>query len=397
VISLDRAGAESLSLLAPEPNWNRLEAFQQTITHNDFLALLTETYAPVNNLDWVRVESDRAIIQTGQNADFVLRFAPDRNSRRPVPRYWAPLLPSPSRAKRPLTGMTIAIDAGHLGGEWAKMEERWFQIGSAPPVMEGNLTLRVAQILVPRLAALGAQPLLVRSKLEPVTALRPGQLQWLARKDEARLAETAQSADPAGTDVLFKKEAERLFYRVAEIRARANRINDKLRPDLVLCLHFNAEPWGNPSDPTLVDANHLHLIINGDYTASETQNSDVRLGLLIKLLNRSHEVELRLSKAIASALARQTGLPPYHYPGSNAIPADSTGYIWTRNLLANRLYECPVIYVECYVMNSRSFFERFVAGEYPGLQTFDGVARPNIFTEYAEGIVEGLVASVQGN
>ena len=47
-------------------------------------------------------------------------------------------------------------------------------------------------------------------------------------------------------------QRELLFYRNSEIRRRASLVNYRLRPDLVLCLHFNAEPWGDPSHPKLV-------------------------------------------------------------------------------------------------------------------------------------------------
>ncbi len=67
------------------------------------------------------------------------------------------------------------------------------------------------------------------------------------------------------------------FYRVAEIHDRAVAINTFLRPDLTFCLHFNAEPWGDPTHPTLVDTNHLHFIVNGGYSAAELAYADVRL------------------------------------------------------------------------------------------------------------------------
>ena len=57
----------------------------------------------------------------------------------------------------PLAGFHIALDPGHLGGTWAQMEERWFKIDDAPPVQEGDMTLRVARLLAPRLESLGAK------------------------------------------------------------------------------------------------------------------------------------------------------------------------------------------------------------------------------------------------
>jgi hypothetical protein len=159
-----------------------------------------------------------------------------------------------------------------------------------------------------------------------------------------------------------------------------------------LCLHFNAEPWGNPTHPTLVDSNHLHFIVNGGYSAGELACDDVRFAMLIKLLNRSFAEEKGIAESLAAHMAPATWLPPFHYHTTNACPIGGTGYVWARNLLANRLYQCPVAYVECYVMNSHDFFERFQAGEYQGLREFHGVMRKNIYEEYADGVVEGIEA-----
>ena len=61
---------------------------------------------------------------------FTLRFAKDERSLRPPARNWrtAKSLPRKKRAG-PLSGLKIALDPGHIGGEWAKMEERWFKVG----------------------------------------------------------------------------------------------------------------------------------------------------------------------------------------------------------------------------------------------------------------------------
>src|SRR5690606_4726088 len=105
---------------------------------------------------------------------FRLRFAASRATARAVPSYWRSrrLLP-PVQPGKPLAGLKIALDPGHLGGQWAKMEERWFQIGKSKPVTEGDMTLAVAKLMAPRLEALGAEVILTRSKASPVTSLRP--------------------------------------------------------------------------------------------------------------------------------------------------------------------------------------------------------------------------------
>jgi N-acetylmuramoyl-L-alanine amidase len=394
--------AQRLTPLAQRPDWNRLDDFQETITREEFVALLNGVYAPDGAAGgWIAIESDGAMIRTGSGGSFKLRFAPDPSVRRPIPRYWHTIPRGAGADRRPLKGFTIALDPGHLGGKWARIEERWFQIPNFPPVMEGTMTLRVAQLLAPRLEALGANVEFVRSKLGPITRLRPGRL-----KDEARqslvdrgvrqiLPTYSGPNDPNKADSI-PWEAERLFYRVGEIHDRAEIVNRRLKPDLVICLHFDAEPWGDPARPALTDVNHLHLLINGSYGPTELTYDDVRFAMLLKLLNRSFADESALSETVAMAMRQATGLPAYHYTGTNARSVGKSGYVWTRNLLANRLYECPVLYLEPYVMNSREVFARVQAGEYPGTRAFGGVARLNIYEEYVQGVVNGIVAYVRG-
>jgi hypothetical protein len=297
----------------------------------------------------------------------------------------------------PLAGLKIAIDPGHLGGKWAQMEERWFQVEGSMPVTEGDLTLRVAQILAPRLRNLGAEVALVRSAPGPVTDARPTELHVEAeaslrdRGVTSVLSSYAGPADP-NREESIPWEAERLFYRVAEIHSRARIVNEKIKPDLTLCLHFNAEPWGDPKHPALVSENHLHLLINGAYSSAELGYDDERFAMLVKLLNRAYPEEVGAAEFVAGSMARITGLPPYSYSGSNAKRIGSSGYVWARNLLANRLYECPVVYIEPYVMNNREVFARIQAGAYEGLRNFAGVMRPNIYEEYVQGVVDGLIA-----
>src|SRR5690606_15707811 len=105
----------------------------------------------------------------------------------------------------------------------------------------------------------------------------------------------------------------------------------------------NAEAWGNPANPTLTTSNHLHMLVNGNYGASELALEDVRFDMMLKLLNQGSREELNLSDDIGDALARATGLPPYVYKNpQQSIRVTKSPYVWARNLLANRLFQCPV-------------------------------------------------------
>jgi hypothetical protein len=303
----------------------------------------------------------------------------------------------PRRKKAgPLSGLKIALDPGHIGGPWAKMEERWFKSGEAAPVEEGEMTLKVAKMLAEKLRTLGARVSFVREKPEPVTPYRPDDFKEAARAvlkagGTENPPEEFQGPEDPLKEQTVRWHSEILFYRTSEIRERARRVNSKLRPDLVLCLHFNAEAWGDERNPTLTDKNHLHLLVNGSYLPSELEFDDERFEMLERLLSRVYDEEIKIADSAAVAMAKKTGLPPYQYTTDNVTKVGTSGYVYARNLVATRLYRCPVVYFEPYVMNSSDVFARIQAGDYEGTRAINGVERPSIYREYVEGVVEGLV------
>jgi N-acetylmuramoyl-L-alanine amidase len=393
--------ADNLGVLGSKPKWGVLEHYQETITQDEFSRLIQNAYCTHGlTPDSIEVNTDTARILTNRESQkfFTLRFAKNDTSRGPVPRLWHPAKSLPhAKADKPLSGLRIALDPGHLGGKWAKMEERWFQVGNTQPVQEGDLTLNVARLLAPRLRELGAKVFFVRNSNEPVTEKRPDDFRELARKILIKngvpqpRAEVLDPDDPEKEQTI-RWQSEILFYRYSEIRRRAALVNFKLHPDLVLCLHFNAEGWGDPNNPTLIDINHLHLLVNGSYLQQELEFDDERFEMIRRLLSRAYDEELPLADTIAAAMARETQLPPYEYPTTNSTTKVGTsGYVFARNLLATRLYRCPVVYCEPYVMNSKDAFARIQAGDYEGTRNINGLERKSIFREYADSVTDGLI------
>ena len=391
---------DNLGTLGSKPKWKVLEHYQQTITHDDFARLINDVYCTHGFADdLIKIDNDSARILTNRAAQsfFTLHFAKDDATCEPVPRLWrtAKVLP-PLKQEKPLSGLRIALDPGHLGGKWAKMEERWFQVGDSAPVQEGDLVLRVARLLAPRLRELGAQVSFVRNRAQPVTPMRPDDFRQLARKILIKNGVPQPRPDVLDPNDPEKErtihwQSEILFYRYSEIRRRAVLVNTKLHPDLVLCLHFNAEGWGDPKAPTLIDHNHVHLLVNGSYLKDELELDDERFEMLRRLLSRAYDEELPLADTVAASMASATGLSPYEYPTTQTTTkVGSTGYVYARNLLATRLYRCPVVYCEPYVMNSREAFARIQAGDYEGTRNINGVERKSIFREYADSVAEGL-------
>jgi hypothetical protein len=393
-------GAEHLSPLGKSPNWSAFEKYQETLTHDEFMAALQNVYC-THGLpnEFIQVEPTCAhlLIDQDEQTWFTVRFAPDEEARKTAATTWkhAASLPRTSEGHE-LAGLKIALDPGHIGGRWAQMEERWYQVGDSKPVQEGDMTLLVAKLVAPKLRARGATVTFVREKTEPVTAKRPDDFREIARKVLARGGITDPREDFSGTadpekEQTVRWQSEILFYRQSEIRARAELVNAQLKPDLVLCLHFNAEAWDDPANPRLIDHNHLHLLVNGAYLPPELANDDVRLEMLERLLSRMHDEELPLADKCAAAMAFRTHLPPYEYTTDNVTKAGNTGYVYLRNLIATRLYDRPVVYYEPYVMNSNEVFWRIQEGDYEGVRNVNGTDRASIFREYADGVVDGLV------
>ncbi len=365
---------------ADAPEWDRLEAAAGTLTAEEVRKAL-EIYAPAGagaatlsvDINVLHIVTERDSVPVVSRT-IALAGTP---GGRAMERYWRPAaeMPAMTDPARPLEGVRIALDPGHIGGNWARMEERWYRLPDRPlEVKEGELTLTTAQLLKPSLEAMGAEVSLVRERLEPVTAMRPEN--FVAQAGSLR-------------------EAEKLFYRATEIRARARVVNQELRPDLVVCLHFNAEPWGSPDRIEFSPANHLHMLVNGHYGPDELDFDDQRYECLLRLFQRTHEEEIPLSAAVGLALATSTGLPPYDYEKGHMIgnahrALAANPYVWARNLLANRTYQCPVVFCEPYVMNNREVYERIAAGDYPGEKEVAGAVRRSIFRDYADGVANGL-------
>lgn len=374
-------GGIGLSALGQAPDWSELEAYQRSITRSDFEHLLSTVFCARNGWKhWIAIDEDKATIVTHRDT-YEIQFAPINRSL-PEARYWRfahELGPAP--VGRPLHGLHVALDPGHLGGRWAKMEARWLSVDGKPPICEGDMTLFVAELMMQRLESLGAHVSLVRRDTEPLTDLRPEDLM-----DQAREAHPDDEA-------AAMRLAERWFYRTAEIQARALKVNQDIKPDLVLALHFNAEFWGDPSAPQLMDHSHVHMLVHGGYGDDELALEDQRQAMLLKLLSRGHPEEVGIAKSIMDVFTEVTGLPAFQYPEQNRYVCDvaESDGVWARNLLANRLYDCPVVYLEPYLMNSKRDYPRMLAGDYVGLREVDGRQQISIFREYAESAVAGLV------
>ncbi len=363
-----------LTIMGENPNWEELDAFQYTVTKDDFVYALNNIYAPrETSVSCITVGDDRVkILKEAGSEEFFEIYFSGSNEGGKVSR------------ERSLSDVHISIDPGHIGGNFSEMEQRHFSLNGSSPMREGEMVLKVALALERKLIALGADVSLLRWKNEPVTELRP--VDFLKRAAVWQFRKRGKS----GIDLGFSKEkqlaeitrlSQKLFYQVSEIRARAKLVNDVLKPDLVLALHMNAAPWPNSSKPSLVKGNHAHILVNGAYGENELAYDDIRFEMLLKLLSGAWRNEVLVSEAISNTLKDQTGLPPFIYRGNYAVGINNNPYVWGRNLLANRLYRCPVVYLEPYVANSEAVFNQIQRDETAFIE------------EYSQFVIDGLLSA----
>lgn len=396
------AAGESESFSPPSPNiarlgripdWSALDPYQGSITREEFVYLLNHCYSrsPEDSAGYIRLQADRALILKQSNFPelgwYDLRFRTERPLSVPVPKYWrspTEIDDLPANSTKPLQGLRIAIDPGHIGGKWVTWDDRHFKIGKDTiEVKEGEMTLIVAKILKRDLTLLGAEVFLTRESNNPTTNERVETLQEEARAYLTRRGQIPSAGLVAGT-------AKAMFAISSEIRSRGEIINQSIRPDLALCLHFDASPWP-PGRPTLRTPNHLHLLINGCYSRSEVAEDDTRFEMILRILQRVYYEELALADVVSRTMQKETRLPAFSYDGKSGMSVNDNEFVWARNLLANRVFFCPVLFFEPFCMNHRETYLRVQEGDYDGLREINGIYRKNIYQEYADGVTSGLV------
>jgi N-acetylmuramoyl-L-alanine amidase len=179
MLFINLANAGQISPLAPKPDWSSLEPYQKTITRQEFTRLIDNVYS-IDGAFWsyADIDDNRVIVYSDlakKQPLLTLNFAASDSACAPLP-YHYQTQASSTDPTRPLKGIKIALDPGHIGGDWAQLEARYFKLGDDPPVLEAKLNLITCERLAERLEADGAQIIWAKHDYEPVTHLRPDDL-----------------------------------------------------------------------------------------------------------------------------------------------------------------------------------------------------------------------------
>jgi len=361
--------------------WNDLERYQETITRSEFEHLLKRYYNPSKAIyGFLDINDQRVIIYNDRSrskVDFTLRFAANEASKKQAPHYYktiADLNALKNPPDKPLKGVKIAIDPGHIGGIWAGMEERQISWAKYPLIREGDANLIVSKKIQPRLEALGATVMLTHSTPDPVTKTRPPDFM------------TEAQSEGKG-----RRQAEMYFYRREEIYERGQILRTQFKPDFTISIHFNATELSGGGEVTR-DNRHA-FFIQAAFGPDEVDREMWRYFLFSKLLERSIPMEGAMGDFITEEILKVAPLRANAYAWTKyTCPINDNPYNNGRNLAMTREFPGPTVLCELFYMNNPWTAARMTAGDFSGTKFIEGAGGTyrSIYEDYADAVVNAV-------
>jgi hypothetical protein len=249
--------------------------------------------------------------------------------------------------KHPLSKAKIAIDPGHFGGQFARLEERYVSIeldGKILEFDEGTLTFLTALQLKKMLEAQGATVLLTRKAIGEGAYPEPF-FDWL--KEHPELWEKGMALS-----TIFLKHYNRL-----DLRSRAELINN-FKPDLTVLIHYNAidSELPDPRRTKPTNRNFNLVFIPGGFCKGELANPEDRYHFLRLICTQDLELSRQMAQDLVERFTKYLGVPPLKSAkkevcgfGNSLVSAEG---VFCRNLCLTRLIQSPLCYGETLIQNN---------------------------------------------
>lgn len=303
---------------------------------------------------------------------------------------------------RPLAGVRIALDPGHVAGDLAmgRIEGKYVVINPAPQqragrrieLVEGQLTLATCLLLREKLSASGAIVFMTREK-QGETAFGKSFPEWIkADLDSTLKAMVREGSLQAGEAARLRKaDQKEIFsslFRDCELRERARRINE-FGPDLTVIVHYNVDErnigWSKFSNKDFCLA-----FIPGNLAPDLMRRVGNRGEFVRLAISNATDQSRLLASSIVQALHRKLDIPVARaadadYLREKCVATDKAG-VFGRDLVLTRLVHSPLAYCETLYQDS--------AWEGPLLMdrsatTKDGAVSRRV-AEAAEAYYEGI-------
>lgn len=256
---------------------------------------------------------------------------------------------------KPMAGIKIAIDPGHIAGDWetAVAESRFVELyGVEKEVIrffEGELTLSTSLVLRDSLERLGAEVMLTREKPN-FSALDMSYEEWKQTELLDTLIRKGYGLERAESIVKYTSPAYmyRKYFLDSDLDARADKIN-YFKPNFTIVIHFNADA-NNENFLKPTKRNYSMVFVPGSYLAGEMSTKIERFDFLRTLLTDHLQESTKLSEYVMEAFVNELKVPAvrnYQAPAYlTRLSMKVQSGVYARNLRLNRLINTPVCYGE---------------------------------------------------
>ena len=311
---------------------------------------------PEARLTWKEVDSLKNIISALPDKELAKLFIDKKDSLF----YYIKKDSLKHIAPASLKGMKIAIDPGHIGGQYdmGQVESRCMClcIDSTHQIKleEGNLTFFTAQILKKKLEAQGAIVMLSRPDTG-ISALGITYYEW-----KKRIKNRAYVDSLVKEGLLNEKEVALLHGHLADkaifsevfgsmdMAVRARRIN-AFHPDMTVIIHYNVNEkntgWTKTTDKDFVMA-----FVGGCVISKDLKTQAGRLNLLRLLISNDIENSVKLSSYTVNHLSADLKVPiakrsDATYLSEKCLSTPAAG-VYSRDLALTRMIKGPLVYGE---------------------------------------------------
>jgi len=262
-----------------------------------------------------------------------------------------------------LYGLKIAIDAGHMAGDFStgQLESKCLEFtcdnlsGSKDSIeiAEGMLTYATAKLLKEKLEAQGAEVFLTRP-FNGCTAFGVTFEDWLKTSYKTtidslyKIKEITLERKNWLLNKATKRDTFRLFFKDLELQKRAEIINN-YKPDFTIIIHYNVDEtntgWNKPTNK-----NFNMAFIGGAFMSSDLSSTRKRFEFLRLLASDDLEKSIELSSSVVQNFEKnltvKTAEPRdavYLIEGCLTTPKKG---VYCRNLQLTRYIHSPLVYGE---------------------------------------------------
>lgn len=310
---------------------------------------------------------------------------------------------------QPLRGLRIALDPGHMGKGWEHITGKYIE-HEGQRVREGEIALATARMLRHQLTALGAEVMLTRDAIRPVTDIPYDEVDVEAHAREALRASTGadwfielatKARDDAELLLAFEHSPEikamfssqrrgHYFVSGADLDARSKAMTAFV-PDITLVLHYDVATSGHSVNPKA--PHQTKMYVSGGFLPGELSTREHRARFARHLLTpEPWEASVGLARSLVEHIGTTAGIPPQLTHSPNAEPVEPG--IFARNLFLTRQQtDTALVFVEGFFYNRPAEFRALTHTR--GGRTIDGVTYPRRLAEFTDALGAGLVSFVR--